>query len=394
MASVSSKTANNAVAFVNGRVCTMDVKKPWAPAFVVSPTGDFATVGSDDEIRAIVRRDKLVVYDLRQHFVMPGIHDAHTHLLVASMQKLNECDIGFGSNGETLAGNLHRASCACAYTNFPDGVPDSKYLDDRYPDQPVLVRETSCHNVLFNTASLKRCGIDERETQDPPGGYYKRRADGSLTGEIVEGATRDVWLSLPQAPLAYVKRTLEYGIEMCHRFGITSCQEASANTVYLHALKELEGENRLHLSVYPHIVCAPEGPALESEDSLRAVLDIAATFDSKHVRARFVNFFLDGAPLPPDFTQCDLDADGNPDSKFLLLDDDKLFDSLQKYDARGMTCKVHVAGEGSVRRALDIFQTLRNKHPNGPWHELAHCTGSGRLRGRTDGDSRARCGVS
>lgn len=95
----------------------MDVKKPWAPAFVVSPTGDFATVGSDDEIRAIVRRDKLVVYDLRQHFVMPGIHDAHTHLLVASMQKLNECDIGFGSNGETLAGNLHRASCACAYTN-------------------------------------------------------------------------------------------------------------------------------------------------------------------------------------------------------------------------------------------------------------------------------------
>lgn len=389
MTRLSSKTPENSVAYVNGRVYTVDPRKPWATAFIVSPLGEFKLVGSVEEIRAVARRDNLVVHDLRQRFIMPGIHDAHTHLLVASMQKLNEADIGFDSNDQTIGAKLHRGSCACAYTNvmgdwvignfyaasqFPDGIPDRKYLDVQYPNQPVLIREVSCHRVLLNTVALAHCGIDEREPNDPPGGYYKRRADGSLTGEVVEGATRDVWLSLPKTPLAHVKRCLEFAMQLCHRYGVTSCQEASANTVYLHALKELEEENRLNLTVYTHIVCAPEGPALETEASLSALLDVAETFNSEHVKTRFVKFFLDGAPLPPEFTQCDLDAAGKPVTKFLLLSDEKLLNAIQKYDARGMTCKLHVAGEGSARRAMDLFQKLRELHPNGPQHELAHCS--------------------
>lgn len=59
--------------------------------------------------------------------------------------------------------------CACAYHNvardwvignfyqasfFPDGIPDRKYLDAKYPDDPVLVGEVSCHRILLNTAGL------------------------------------------------------------------------------------------------------------------------------------------------------------------------------------------------------------------------------------------------
>ncbi|KAH6881730.1 hypothetical protein BKA58DRAFT_407147 [Alternaria rosae] len=38
-----------------------------------------------------------------------------------------------------------------------------------------------------------------------------------------------------------------------------------------------------------------------------------------------------------------------------------------------MTCKIHAAGEGSVRLALNAYEAVRKNNPNGSKHELAHC---------------------
>ncbi|KAL4792231.1 hypothetical protein BDV19DRAFT_392406 [Aspergillus venezuelensis] len=112
---------------------------------------------------------------------------------------------------------------------------------------------------------------------------------------------------------------------------------------------------------------------METRDSLALLLDVAGSFASKHVHTHFVKFYMDGAPLPPEFTQCDLTAEGKPVKSRLNLTFDELLNYLLKYDARGMTCKIHVAGEGSVRRVLDVLEELRRRNPQGPRHELAHC---------------------
>ena len=183
-----------------------------------------------------------------------------------------------------------------------------------------------------------------------------------------------VFSTLPVPPLSHAKRALQFGIRMCHRYGITSCQEASANSLYLHALRELEQENRLDLDIYTHIVCAPETFAMESRQSLAGLLDVAEGFRSKHVHTNFVKFWLDGAPLPPEFTQCDLDINGRPEDKNMVIGWDDLLEAVTKFDRRGMTCKLHVAGEGSARGALDVLEKVRQGNPDGPRHELAHCS--------------------
>ncbi|KAL4892031.1 amidohydrolase-like protein 3 [Aspergillus ambiguus] len=384
----SSTDANNAVAFVNGRIYTINPDQPWAEGFIVSPTGIIEFVGNDEDVRQIAADRGLVQYDLRQRFIMPGIHDAHTHLLIAGMQALNEARIGFDSTPDNINQRLARGACACAYANvtgdwlignfyqashFPDGIPDRKYLDVQYPTQPVLIREVSCHRILLNTAGLLRAGISPDGAPDPKGGYFVRRADGSLTGEVVEDAMSQVFDCLPIPPLAHVKRAVHKAIAICHQYGITSCQEASANTLYLHAIKELEQENRLDLDISTHIVCAPTYFAMEPQESLAAVLDVAEGFRSKHVHTQFVKFWLDGAPLPPEFTQSDLDDQGRPIPTHLALDWEFLYDAVSRYDRRGMTCKLHVAGEGSARQALDTVARVRKTNPSGPRHEIAHC---------------------
>lgn len=383
----SSKTDNNAVAYINGKVFTIDQSKPWASAFIVSPRGIFDTVGTDDEIMAIAESRRLATYDLRQEFIMPGIHDAHTHLLMAGEGKTWQNDINWDSNEKTLATKLKGQLCHCRYSHivgdwvvgnfyvpnlFPYGKPDRRYLDDEFPSTPVLIREMSGHKILLNSEALRRLNIDVYKSQPPAGGVYVRREDGAMTGELFETATGAAWTNLPIPPLAIVKESISQSIKTCHRFGITSIQEASANTLYLHALRELEEENRLDLDVHPHIVCMNEFFSCETTQSLECLLDVADAFKSKHIDSRFVKFWLDGSPIEPGSTHCQLDEHGHPDQKFLFLDNDTLLTKVKRYDARGMTIKMHAAGEGSVRQALDVYQAVRELNPNGPRHEIAH----------------------
>jgi predicted amidohydrolase YtcJ len=100
---------------------------------------------------------------------------------------------------------------------------------------------------------------------------------------------------------------------------------------------------------------------------------LLAIFAQRRVLARTLILRAAGSsPLPLLSTQCDLDSEGKPDPKCMSVNSDKLLERLTEYDARRMTCKMHIAGEGSVRLALDVYEAVRQKNPDGPRHELAH----------------------
>ncbi|KAJ4154505.1 hypothetical protein NW754_001453 [Fusarium falciforme] len=255
----SSVSQRNSVAYLNGRVFTVNKDQPWASAFIVSETGIFETVGTDQEIQAIASKRGLVQFDLQKKFIMPGIHDAHSHMYSACMQKLNEATISLEPNDDKIAEKLMEGNCMCSFQGvygdwiignqyisfqFPGGVPDRRHLDHLFPDRPVLIRELSAHKLLLNTAGLKRLGIDD-SVSNPPGGFFLRRPDGTLSGEVMETAMERVWYHL-----------------------------------------------------------------------------------------------------------------------------EKL---LEAFDAKGMTCKLHATGEGSVRVALNAIEKVRRRNPEGPRHEIAHC---------------------
>ncbi|KAH8779739.1 hypothetical protein F5882DRAFT_379859 [Hyaloscypha sp. PMI_1271] len=68
---------------------------------------------------------------------------------------------------------------------------------------------------------------------------------------------------------------------------------------------------------------------------------------SKHVDTRFVKFWLDGPQVEPGLIHCTLNEEGEPDRERPFFDDETVLAHVTKYDSRGMTCKMLVAGEGS-----------------------------------------------
>ncbi|TQV90390.1 exoenzymes regulatory protein aepA precursor [Cordyceps javanica] len=376
----------NATAYVNGRVYTVNDAQPWAEAFIVSEAGLFVAVGTTEAILSRARRDRMVVYDLQEQFVMPGIHDAHAHLLMAGMMQLSIVNL---RNGEDLVTSseavrrLKSSSCNCSYAHaFHDwllgdtfGIEnyDRASIDEAFPDTPVVIQAGAGHSLLLNTVALRQSGYDVDDEPPAKGAFFARRDDGSLTGELGELAMTKAMLACPKPSAAHVRRALRHAARRLHRAGVTSCQEAASNTLMVDAFRALDRGRELRLDVYTHIVYGPEYIAQEPAQTLHRLLDAAAALRSEHVHTRFVKMMLDGVPLAPFFSQADLREDGAADPDDIYVED--LDNVVRKYDAMGMTIKIHCTGQGSTRTALNAIEAARKENPNGPRHEIAHCSG-------------------
>jgi hypothetical protein len=102
----SSKTSNNAVAYLNGRVYTMDKSQPRASGFIVSTAGTFEVVGTTDEILSIAKVRRLVTCDLRQQVIMPNMPDAHTLRTISPLSAGEKMQWWTDIDGETNEHNL------------------------------------------------------------------------------------------------------------------------------------------------------------------------------------------------------------------------------------------------------------------------------------------------
>jgi predicted amidohydrolase YtcJ len=122
-----------------------------------------------------------------------------------------------------------------------------------------------------------------------------------------------------------------------------------------------------------HIVSAPCACVGESEESLAAQISIEEGFCTKHIHPYFIKFILDRAPMAPNFTHADLDAEGNVDTRHPVVPQETLLERLKLYDERGFTCKLHATGKGSARIALDAIEKVLALNPERPRHEIAHC---------------------
>lgn len=377
-----------ALALTNGRIYTVDPVRPWAEAVLIEDRA-FTRVGTDEDIRAAAPPGTEFI-DLRGRMAMPGLHDAHTHLLFSGLTFKHEVRLTPGAGPNQIVHDLSGCKCADLVAEgeqawivggeflpmaFGDGDLDRRFFDELFPDQPVFLYDYTIHHALVNSKALELAGLDEN-SQDPPGGRLVRR-EGSreLTGELVEQARWPVLSAMPDYRAEVYREALLWAVSVCHQFGITSIQEASASPQALAAYRDIDLQDGLDLHAAAHMVWREEGFGMASTAELDRTIASHEQFATEHLDPRFVKIWLDGAPLPPHMTQADLDDDGGIDRSNILVDPEQLAEVVGQFDAAGLGVKIHCAGEGSVRAAFDAFQAVRAANgPDGPRHEVAHCT--------------------
>ncbi len=367
--------------WLNGRIYTVNEAQPWAEALAIQ--GDrLVFVGGNEAARKYIGASTRTI-DLQGKMVMPGIHDAHSHLLWAGLHLNFGCRFGEQETVDTLISKLKQ--CAegrekgewlvaglIHHTFFPDNKPHRSWLDKAFPDTPVYLREMTFHHALLNTKALEVAGID-KATPSPAGGEIAKDADGELTGELVESATMLATRLLPRAPVAQQLEALRWAVAVNNQSGITSVQDAAATLDSLQGLATLDRDHELTLQVAGHLIWGNEAFGGRSNDELLAIIDDRARYQTRHMRTDFVKMWIDGSPTPPYFTQADIDAQGQVELSRILIPPEKLNEMVTRFDRAGIKVKMHVAGAGAARVALDAIAAARKANPRSSIrHELGH----------------------
>jgi hypothetical protein len=285
--------------FHGGAVFTSDPATPWAQAIAVE--GDHVVaVGSDAEVLAGAN-DSTTRIDLGGRVLVPGLNDAHVHVVVPEGAYLNAPTFIPGP-GPTLAEVEALLAGGAAATPpgtwlfafigsnvFDDPQADRFALDTVSPDHPVVLFAWTGHGMWLNTQAIGALGISETEP-DPFGGHYARVPNSNvITGEVHEyaefGIRRRLLSLLPDADIIGQYRAFA---SAAVQLGYTSLQDMAVGLTHERALGVL-GAADLPLRV--RSICFPLSPG-EPCEVTNELED-----DGGLVRASGVKWITDGTPV-------------------------------------------------------------------------------------------------
>lgn len=272
------------VALVNGKVYTVDPRRPWAEAVAIA--GDrIAAVGTSAEVRRLAG-PKARVIDLRGAFVSPGFNDAHVHIdstgaLLTGANLLDVHDQArFVERIRAATERLPRGSWITrgdwgAYEQWGAGsagqaaasagapfMPDRSYVDPVTPDHPVFVSRFDRSAYFANSLALRAAGIDGA-TVAPPGGEIAKDASGRLTG-VLKGAAADlVAKAVPPIPFEQRLAQVRAVLREAREGGVTTLQDLTT-APQLAAYQELRrrGELTARIMLRPQLWEVPHVAAL------------------------------------------------------------------------------------------------------------------------------------
>ena len=352
--------------YINGKIYTVNDEQPWAEAVAIED-GTFVFVGDDEEAKTFIGPNTEII-DLEQRMAMPGLHDAHQHLLKAQNRqiycqispeaKLDELIASLRSCGETnrfggwIVADVYRGD------NFPGGEADRSFLDDAFPDTPIYIREWSYHHGLANTKALEIAGING-DTPDPEGGRILHRDDGQPTGELLSKATWLVTQHIPGLPESTMRDALIRTEQLSLKYGITSVQDAASSRAQTLVIQELDNAGDWHLRTLLHQVWGNSASAMMSQEDIADYLANFEQFQSARVFTNAVKIYVDGSPLQPHATDVELDDEGHFDRNRLYENPEVIAAALTHFDMLGFKVKMHAVGSGAIRVALDGIEAMR-----------------------------------
>ncbi|OQM74326.1 amidohydrolase [Manganibacter manganicus] len=340
--------------------------------------------GSDSDIKASIGAGTKVI-DLAGRFAMPGLNDAHLHLISTGLLrgKVDATPDATPTRNALLAALQARAvktpkgewvtARGFDQTRYPDGrMPTAQELDAALPDHPVSVTRACGHVTIANSRALALAGIDV-DTPDPDGGLIGREA-GELTGMLAENAQNLVYDVQPTPSLAGIIDAIEAGGRHLLQFGITSCMDAAVGQVdgmtEIEAYQQAERESRLPVRVWATLLGDPGSSIVEPCHAAGLVTGCG----SDMFRIGGVKVFTDGSAggrtawMRQPYI-------GQPDNFGIqMLPDAQLFELVDQYTAMGYTMVCHGIGDAAIDQLVRAYERVRAANPGHKHrHRIEHC---------------------
>jgi predicted amidohydrolase YtcJ len=359
---------------ITGRVATLAGESGfgWGSGVAIAG-GRVIAVGPESELESLAtgRTQWWRVGD--EFVVMPGITDAHLHLmaLVIAESQLDLTGLDLPAALDVIA-REHEAHLVLGdadgwllghgwSVHDLGGWPDAEKLEQVAPGRPIALYAHDHHSRWLSGAALRLAGIDGPRG-DSLGTLVRRDGAGGPSGILHEGAVALVDSAIPDPSrdelvngLGLVARNLAaLGLTGCHDPGELTDDPAIKRGPLLY--RELAGEGQLPLRVHASLR-APQLP--------RAIeLGLKSGESLGRYTTGWLKLFADGslgsrsaALLEPYGDRDENPPTGGPRG-MVVTDEIELTELLSAAATAGIVGEVHAIGDAAVRMALDVLEGM------------------------------------
>lgn len=339
------------------------------------------------------------VFDLEGRMAMPGLVDAHIHMLSGGADLLR-CSLNYQPLGLNQILD-HIQGCLDAEPDKADsdwmevialdiyhlsdvtGGVTKKELDSLKTKRPIVVRSADRHTSWVNTAALEASQITA-STPNPAGGLVERLPGSTEPSGILQDNAGGLLTGpAPPTPEDNVN-AVRSALKLLREQGITGFQDAASNVATAEAFEAIQKEGQLSArGFFDYRIDAPNSTA-DIAPLVQKVLNVTATYNDPAELAaepalkwHAVKLFVDGVILypastghllEPYFSPLNSDTSGpwEPNPKIdppAYWSREILGATLESLFLNKIDAQIHVDGDGAVRIALDALEDFRTRHP-------------------------------
>jgi len=367
-AAVNLRAVEPADLVVLGDIYTVDGARSWQRVLAVKD-GKIVYAGPEVGSQGYRGKSTKVIVLGPNQMVMPGIQDAHVHLLDGGLDQL-KCDLLDLKTPEKIL-EVVKAYAAAHPDNawivgtgwapplYPEGNPNKADLDKILPDRPVYLISQDGHSGWVNSAALKLAGIDKNTPQPARGRIEVDPGTGEPTGTLRESAMNLIEDIMPKPEDAVWEKMLLSAQKKANRLGITSIQEAYIVPRALKIYYNVAKRGDLTLRVQCALV-ADAGKPDAQVDEFIALRKENTVGDM--LRASSVKFFADGGMEGHTAALLQPYTDRPDDSGEVYWSLDRLIAIGKRLDHEGFQLHIHVIGDQATRVALDAIAAIRQQN--------------------------------
>ena len=287
----------------NGQITTWDPDLPHCSALACKD-GRIVALGDNAHVLALAGPHTQTI-DLQGKTTVPGLNDAHNHMLEVGI-KFTRLELENCSSISEMVDGVR----AWAKRTPPgqwiigEGWNESLFQEGRLPNRHDLDAATTQHPVLLkrffnmdvvNSTALALGGVT-RDTPDPHGGKIEREPDGSPSGILRAAAKLFVRNLIPEPSLHQRVQALDIASQTYLRYGITSILDPGLYPKEMQAYQTAYEQGKLHIRA--NIMPSWHGfreEEIESELDMRASqLGLFSGFGDDWLRLGGLKMAVDG----------------------------------------------------------------------------------------------------
>src|SRR6185312_3135198 len=343
----------------NGNIYTVNDKQPHAEAIAIK--GDrIVFVGSNAAAQKFVGQGTRVI-DLHGNTVVPGLTDAHCHLIGIGQREMTLNLEGITNLQDFLAKVKARVDQANPgewvtgrgwIETFwqPPVFPTKEDLDRIAPNNPVYLVRADGHGAVANSAALKIGGVT-KDTRDPFGGQVIRNpTTGEPAGMLLDNAQAFVSRHIPARAEGNTEQAVILGVKRSIELGWTEVQDAGGSFGDVEVFKKLYADGKIKLRIYKAVY----GPGPEAQRLFKDGPIIGA-FDHR-LNVRTIKVVSDGALGSRGAALLEPYSDAKDSSGFLRVKEEDLQPMLQEALKKGIQVETHAIGDRANRFILDQYE--------------------------------------